>query len=335
MEGKSIMNPLSEGAPIATTPQQSKALVEVETGRAVADVQAMVLSAKRWPRDTIAATDRILNECQRPGLASEAIYSYARGGTEIQGPSIRLAEVLARNWGNIDTGIQELARSGGQSEMRAYCVDLESNYRAHFDFVVVHERTTKKGTYQLTDGRDIYETVANQASRRLRAMILKVIPSDVVDAAVSQCEATLAAKADTSPEALKKLLDVFAAYKVTKEQIEKRIQRRLDTITPAQLIQLRKVYNSLKDGMSGPADWFEMPAEQVVDASASLKEKIKSTAGGTGKKTGDKQVETSADLPLSNEMSLSACPNSGAGDKMPKMVCDACQSREGCPAWEV
>jgi hypothetical protein len=40
--------------------------------------------------------------------------------------------------------------------------------------------------------------------------------------------------------------------------IEKRIQRRLDAMTPALMVQLGKVYNSLKDGMSTIADWFEV-----------------------------------------------------------------------------
>jgi hypothetical protein len=81
-------------------------------------------------------------------------------------------------------------------------------------------------------------------------------PGDVTDAAVEQCESTLHSKCDTGPEAVKKMLDVFAGYGITKEQIEIRIQRKIDAITPAQFLGLRKIYNSLKDGMSTPADWF-------------------------------------------------------------------------------
>ena len=87
------------------------------------------------------------------------------------------------------------------------------------------------------------------------------------------------AKADTSPEALKKLVAAFEGFKVTKEQIEKRIQRHLDAITPAQIVSLRKIYNSLKDGMSSPADWFEVEAapEQVKSSNVndSLKNKLR------------------------------------------------------------
>jgi len=47
-----------------------------------------------------------------------------------------------------------------------------------------------------------------------------------------------------------------------KERIEKKIQRRIDTITAAQVIGLRKIYNSLTDGMSSVADWFEIEEAQ-------------------------------------------------------------------------
>lgn len=265
-------------APVATIPQQGGALMEVESNRAVAEVQAMVLMAKRFPRDQKMATDRILNECQRSGLAEHALYSYARGGTSIQGPSIRLAEALARNWGNLDAGVRELSRSSGQSEMMSYCTDLETNYRQVKVFTVIHERSTKRGTYALTDGRDIFETLANQSARRLRAAILAVIPSDIVDAAVAQCEKTLKANEDCSPEAIKKMMDAFASFGVSKDQIEKRIQRRIDTISPAQKVSLRTIHNSIRDQIAVPSDFFEMPAEVQVDPSASLKDKIKAAA---------------------------------------------------------
>ena len=42
-----------------------------------------------------------------------------------------------------------------------------------------------------TDPRDIYEMVANQGARRLRACILGIIPGDVVGASVEECQKTL------------------------------------------------------------------------------------------------------------------------------------------------
>lgn len=262
---------------LTTTPNPKAmggAMVEVEQQRAIAETQGAMIIAKRFPRNQIEAMDRIEQACSRPGLAETALYSYARGGTEITGPSIRLAETLAQNWGNLQFGIRELEQRNGESTIEAFAWDIETNVRQVKVFQVAHKRHTKKGAYDLSDPRDIYELTANQGARRLRACILGIIPGDIIEMAVKQCENTLKAKADTSTEALKKLCEAFSVFGVTKDQIEKRIQRRIDTITPAQIVSLRKVYNSMKDGMSTAADWFEA-ATTDAPKPETLKDKIK------------------------------------------------------------
>ena len=306
-----------QNIPVVTRPQQNAALVEVEQQRAISEVQGAIVLAKKFPRNQIEAMDRIMTACQRPGLAEQSVYEYARGGSAISGPSIRLAEAIAQNWGNIQFGIKELEQRNGASTVEAFCWDMETNTRQVKTFQVKHERYTRAaGCKALEDPRDIYEQTANQGARRLRACILGIIPGDVIDAAVAQCEATLKAKADTSPDALKKLVEAFAVYKVSKEQIEKRIQRRLDTVTAAQLVQLRKIYNSLKDGMSAPADWFEtVQSESAPDPNAGLKDKLK----------GKKQSEA--------EQAPAPCPENPE-TTYTKEHCDKCGSRQMCKVWE-
>ena len=109
----------------------------------------------------------------------------------------------------------------------------------------------------LRDERDIYELCANQAQRRVRACLEAIIPGDVVDVAMTQTDRTLKSKADTSLEAMAKMVEAFTEFGVTKEQIEKRIQRRLSAISPAQVVTLKRIYASLRDGMSEPSEWFE------------------------------------------------------------------------------
>lgn len=242
-------------------------MTEAMSTRETAQIQSMMVIAKRFPRNEKLVLDRILNDCQRPGLAEKALYSYARGGTEITGPSIHLAKAIAKRWGNMTSGIVELEQRNGESVCEAFALDLESNYKESKTFTVPHVRSTKRGSYRLEDPRDIYELVANNGSRRERACILSVIPGDIVETAVEQCVNTMRAQADTSPENVKRMCDRFATeFKVSKEQIEKRIQRRIDSITPAQMVSLRNIYNSLKDGMSTPAEWFEPESEEKAEA---------------------------------------------------------------------
>jgi len=278
--------------PIAAQPQQQDALVKAVSQREIAEAQGAMLLAQRFPRDEVAARERILIACQRPGLAERAIFTYARGGTDITGASIRLAEAIAQTWGNLHFGIRELEQRHGESTMEAYAWDLERNVRQVKVFQVKHTRHTRSGSYALEDPRDIYEMTANQGARRMRACILGLIPGDIVEAAVDECEKTLTAKADTSPEGIKKMLGVFAKHGVTKEQIERRLQRKLEAITPAQMVGLVKVHTSLKDGMSTPAEWFGAPEGGEAEAEA---EGGNAGVKDTLKKRGAKKAEAAGD----------------------------------------
>ncbi|WP_233854282.1 hypothetical protein [Paraburkholderia sp. HD33-4] len=263
-------NPFGNEGP----PSVVGALVAAEQQRAIAEVQAALVFARTSPRDPRRCMDAILTECQRATLAEEATYSYVRGGTEVTGPSIRLAETIARNWRNMVAGVKVLSRRDGVSECLAFCWDLESNVREERGFTVRHWRDTKQGGYPLRDERDISELELNIGSRRKRACILALIPGDVTDAAVRQCEYTVNTKIELTPELVADMLNRLAAFGVTREMVEKRIQRRIDAITPANVGSLRRIYTSLRDGMSTPAEWFEMPAD---DPAANVAEPVGSS----------------------------------------------------------
>ena len=276
-----MINPFDDGAAASRT--VTPVTQATESSRAVAEVQAALFIARTNPRDQKRAMDRILNACCRTTLAESAVYAYARGGSSITGPSIRLAEAIAQQWGNIQFGIRELSNQGGKSEVQAFAWDVETNTRREITFTVPHIRHTKKGSYKLEDPRDIYELVANQGARRLRACILAVVPGDVVEAAVNQCQLTLQAHTDVTAEGIKALVSAFETFGVTKTQIEKFCQCRAEAIKPAQIVRLRSIYTSLRDGMSNPSDWFE-PEEAAVKTETaaienksgpSLKDKIK------------------------------------------------------------
>lgn len=253
--------------PMGVMPVAEDAMSQSKVAESVAEVQAQVFMSKQFPRNAVQSMDKILNECTRPKLAEHSTYAYPRGGKSVTGPSIRLAEAIARNWGNLDFGIRELTQKNGESEVEAYCWDLEANVKERKIFKVPHIRYSKQyGNTKLTDPRDIYEMIANQGARRLRSCILGIIPSDVVDTALDQCAITMNASADTSKEGVKKLVDAFKTVDVDKVSIEEFIGSRIDAIKPAQVVKLREIFTSLKDGMSKPWDWFNIDApKQATD----------------------------------------------------------------------
>ena len=237
---------------------------ETMVGRQMQEVKAMVFMAKQFPRDVATAYQRIMTACERKLLAENAAYEYPRGDQRVSGPSIRLAEVLAQNWGNIDFGVVELEQKAGESVAMSYAWDLETNVRQTKIFTVKHERHTKHGVKKLTDPRDIYEMVANQGARRLRACILGVIPGDIVDKAMQKCQQTL--MGDTREPLIDRLNIVIAAFKkefgVTPEMIEKYFGYKIEAFTEQDLLKLKKIGTAIRDGMAKREDYFEIPGAE-------------------------------------------------------------------------
>lgn len=223
--------------------------------RAMEQVRGAIFMARQFPRDEGRALKRIEGACQNARLAEIASYAYPRGGQTIVGPSIRLAEVLAQNWGNLQFGLKWVDRNKDESRIVAFCWDLETNVHREAEFVVPHIRDTKKGPVVLTDERDIYEIAANMGARRLRSAILAIIPRHIVDAAVDQCGRTLEQQGSIE----KKRADVVAAlgkHGVLPTQIEERIGKKIHAMTGPEYVQLQRIAVSLNEGASKVEQWF-------------------------------------------------------------------------------
>ena len=235
--------------------------VTIESDRAIAEAQGRLTIAKRFPRDETKAYQNVMEACSRANLAEAAAYAYPRAGQTVTGPSIRLAEELARCWGNISYGITELSRGEGYSEMEAWASDDEANVRTSQKFTVRHIRDTKGGGKALSDERDVYELTANMGGRRLRARILAVIPTHIKDDAVEQCRRTLAGKtSEPLADQINKAVVAFARIGVTSEKIESRFNRPVSQMTPDDVADLRAIFNSIKDGAAKAGDFFPEPA---------------------------------------------------------------------------
>ena len=256
-------------------PNKESTISDMLVSRQAQEVQAAMIIAKKFMRDETEAYKRIMRSCARIGLAEVAEYTYPRGDKKVNGPSIRLAESIAQNWGNIDFGIIELENARGQSEMMAFAWDLETNTRVTKVFTVKHKRDTKAGSYALTDSRDIYEATANFGARRVRACILSIIPGDVIEAAVKECRKTIKGE-NKSPieDRIKVMLNTFEKeHRIMTDQIEKYIGSNVKSFTEGDLIKLRGVHQSITDGMSVAKDYFEIKDGEKTQVDDPMKKK--------------------------------------------------------------
>lgn len=264
---------------------------EMMMSRQAQEVQGQIVMAKKFPRNEVISSNRIVTACKRRKLAEKAEYEYPRGGQKVTGPSIRLAEALAQNWGNIDFGYIELERRSNETQVMAYAWDLETNSRQTKVFTVPHVRETKAGNIPLTNPRDIYELVANQAARRVRSCILGIIPGDIVEEAIEQCHRTLIeGEKKPLPDLVKDMARIFQdEFSVPLESIEKYIGCKSTAFSMNDLIRLKKVYASLKDGMSKREEVFELPGV-APDGDSEIKDVL-----ADKEEKGAKKKEKSAD----------------------------------------
>lgn len=263
----------------------NQSMVEVAGTRAEHEVQASFVIAQKFPRNEQQCYTDIITACRRPFLAEQAMYAYPRGGTLVTGPSIRLAEAMAQSWKHLDFGIEEVSQSNGVSVAKAFCIDLQKNTRSTKTFYVKHERHTKAGIKKLTDPREIYELVANQGARRLRACILAILPGDVVEAAVDQCKKTLESSDVPIADRIRKMVLGFDELGVKVEHLEKRLGHKLDAVIPTELVKLTAVYKSIRDGMASREDFFDFGTKNgnsdvdLDNLLAQKKQKVNSKTG--------------------------------------------------------
>jgi hypothetical protein len=268
----------------APTPSRIGQATAVEQSRAVAEVHASVLLARETPRNVAAAQAAIRQSCENAKFAQRAFYSYPRGGSTVTGPSIQMARELARCWGNIQHGINELRRDdvAGESEMLAWAWDVETNTRSSQTFIVPHARDAGRKRQKLTDLRDIYENNANNGARRLREAIFSVLPSWLVDDAKEVAHKTLEAGDGRSLDSrVSEAVAAFAQAGITAERLERKVGRKRAQWTAQDIASLEVVYRSLSRRETTVDEEFpqeRVTAADVVDADAAAAEQAAADA---------------------------------------------------------
>lgn len=233
----------------------------VEQARAVAEVQAAVIVAQQVPRSLPLAVEAMRESCRQPGLADRAFYKFPRSGGTVSGASVHLARELARCWGNVQYGIQELRRddAGKFSEMQAWAWDVQTNTRSSQTFVVPHKRDKKGGPQDLTDLRDVYENNANQGSRRLREAIFSILPPWFTEEAKAICTETLSDGGSKSlPQQVTDAIRKFDEVGISKARLEAKLGPS-SAWTAHDVATLRVSFSSLNQGTVTPDDEFPVP----------------------------------------------------------------------------
>ena len=264
-------------APMAGSREITSSITQAETeAREMATIKAKIFMARQFPREMSTVQREVETRCSRMGLAQKAVYSYKRGGQAVKGASIHLANALAEAMGNIDTGTTVLSQTEEASVVKVHAWDIQSNRQAERTFVVHHTRDKNvwdKATGQkvkvkehLTDDRDISEMINNLAARNRRSCILELVPTDLQEYAVAVCEKTVESGVNVTPELIQSLLDSFERFGVSKAMVEAKVGRNADAITAKDVVTLREIWTSLRDGMGTVEDFFDTHLDEQVES---------------------------------------------------------------------
>jgi hypothetical protein len=95
-----------------------------------AEIDVAIATARRYPRNFERAEARMrAMVCKTPDVAADCFYVLPpRGGKRIEGPSIRLAEIVAINYGNIRVVTRPPIIGHDSVTVEWAAIDLESNY---------------------------------------------------------------------------------------------------------------------------------------------------------------------------------------------------------------
>ena len=99
---------------------------------------------------------------------------------------------------------------------------------------------------------------------------------DVVDAAVARCEETQKQSLGDLSDRIKRMVERFAEFGVKREQIERRLGHKLESTGGAEILNLAKVYTSIKNGMAEATEYF--PPLDASTATAEDETKAAETA---------------------------------------------------------
>lgn len=256
---------------LRTVSHSATQTTQIEQARAVADVLAAMEAAKRWPRDEDACAAKMEAACKRRLVAERAFWSFPRSGESLTGPSIHLARTIGAIWTNLQWGIAELSRDddAGTSQMIAFAWDLESNVRPSTAFIVPHFKTVKdKRTRQnkrvkLDDLRDVYENNANNGARRVREMILGLLPDWYVETAIETCRGVIEQQDRPLEQIRREVGALLKPLGVTMPRVLARVGRAdWNDTTRGDLATLRIIATTISRGEGSARELFPEPAAE-------------------------------------------------------------------------
>ncbi len=196
-----------------------------------AEIDMQISTAKAFPRSLKQFIDRTMSMATlNEDIAESCAYALPRGknkdGTDkiLEGPSVRLAEIVVSSYGNVRAGMRVIHNDGKTVTAQGICHDLETNTCITLETkrsILQHEWQNGKKTGRMTTMSEDMQVVTGAAacSIAFRNAVFKVVPSALISHIYAKVKEVAMGTAETMPARRKKALDYLHSIGVKDEQI--------------------------------------------------------------------------------------------------------------------
>lgn len=250
--------------------------------RQQAEVQARYIVAMQRPRSIDDVRVRMLSHCQRTGFAEKAEYAKPVAGSKVRGPSIRFVETALQEYGNVLPDSYVTYDDEKLRIIRVTMTDLERNITYSDDVVVekvIERKSPKRGdvvlgarensqggtTYRIQAANgdaELENRFAAETSKKIRKLGLRILPIDLVEECIAKCNATLDGGGKDPAAERKKVADAFSGIGVMPRDLEAYLGHQLASTSPAEMSDLRKIFQAIRDGET---TWVQVMEELAPD----------------------------------------------------------------------
>ena len=238
------------------------------------EVDIQIATAHKYPREISISEGRILQLATRTeDIAAACFYALPRGGKPIEGPSVRLAEIVASCYGNLRTGSRVIHVGKKEVTLQAVCHDLETNNAVS---VEVRRKIQYKNGERFNDDMINITTRAGLAIA-FRNAVFKTVPMSLFDNLEYKIRQAANGDEKTFSVRVAAAFDVFEKAGFGRKHVLTLLERNdVSDVGYQDLRILRGVMTAVKDGDTSYDEVFKAvdPDISKKKGSAGLKEDL-------------------------------------------------------------
>lgn len=270
-----------------------------------AEIDSLIFRAQQQPRSLKLFVNEALTMATiSEDIADSCVYALPRAGKTLEGPSVRLAEIVAAAYGNLRTGARVIYNDGKTITAQGIVHDLQKNILhteevqrsiLQHEWIPDPERPgkNKKSGKMVTMNEDM-QVIAGRAACAIayRNAIFKVVPAALIQDIYEKVKSTAKGTIETLGARREKAVKYFTDQGIKPEQIFTVLEvKGIEDIDLDKFAVLRGMCSAHRNGEATLDGIFTAPdAKAKADAATKAAEdKLnKKTGGNAAKNTTDK-----------------------------------------------